>query len=158
MSNPMPLLDLRLATTTDQPFLDQLYRSTREDLLLLGDTPAIEGLITLQQQVQDKGYRSQFPDARHLLLWQNGQPVARLVIDETLDRLHIVDLTVLATERSQGYGTILLRWAQAQASAAGIALELNVRRFNQGAQRLYLKLGFQRIGGDEVSDHMRWQG
>lgn len=157
MPDRHPSLDLREATPADQPFLNALYRSVRDDLTCLGDNPAIDALIAMQQQIHDNGHRTHYPNARHLLLRRENGGIARLVIDANEQRLHIVDITVLASERSQGAGTALLQWAQQQATAAGVPLELSVQRHNLRAQRLYQALGFVTFASDELSDQMRWQ-
>lgn len=153
---PLPL-NVREAKNSDQPFLDRLYRSSRDDLTRLGDSPAIDALISMQQMTQTRGQRNLFPNARHWLLWYEGEPVARMVLDETPQRLHIVDFTVLGELRGQGLGSALLQWAKQQANSARLPLELNVQRHNSGAQRLYHAHGFVRVAGDEVSDNLRWQ-
>ena len=157
MPDPFCTLDLREATPADQSFLNALYRSARDDLACLGDGPAIDALIAMQQQIHDYGHRAHYPDARHLLLWRDNSGIARLVIDANEQRLHIVDITVLASERSQGAGTTLLQWAQQQAAIAGVPLELSVQRHNLRAKRLYLVLGFVNFASDDLSDQMRWQ-
>lgn len=149
--------DLREVTPADQPFLDALYRSVRSDLTCLGDDPAIDALIAMQQQIHDSGHRSHYPGARHLLLWQDGQAIARLILDANNQRLHIVDISVLASHRSQGAGSALLGWAQQQAVIAKVPLELRVQFNNPGAQRLYRSMGFSRFASDEIAEHMRWQ-
>lgn len=151
------LLDLRPVTAADQPFLNRLYRSSRDDLSALGDDANLLALIELQQNIQEQGQRAHFPNAQPLLLWHHAHPVARLVLDSTPERVHIVDITVLAEQRGQGLGTALLQWAQHRAREASVALELNVQRHNIHAQRLYHSLGFQTVTASELSDHMRWQ-
>lgn len=157
MPAPYSPVDLRDATPADQPFLDALYRSVRDDLTCLGESPAIAALIAMQQQIHDHGHRTHFPNARHLLLCREGQAIARLVLDTNSQRLHIVDITVLSNERSQGAGSALLRWAQQQASTAGLPLELRVQRHNVRAQQLYTTLGFSTLTSDELCHLMRWK-
>lgn len=157
----MPLspdrLDLRPVTPADRPFLNRLYRSTREDLSALGSDASVLALIELQQSIQEQGQRAHFPNAQALLLWHHAHPVARLVLDSSPQRLHIVDITVLAQQRGQGLGSALVRWAQQAARDNGVALELNVQRHNGRAQALYRSLGFQTVTENETCDHMRWR-
>lgn len=150
-------LVLREATPTDQGFLERLYRSVREDLTQLGDDPAIMALITMQQKIHDAGQRSHYPEARHLLLWEDGEAIARAVLDTNAQRLYLVDITVLSSLQSQGIGTSILRWAQQQAEHARLPLELQVQRHNVRALRLYLALGFTEIASNEVSLYLRWE-
>lgn len=150
-------LDLREATDADLPVLAALYRATRDDLARLGDGPAVASLIAMQQRVHAEGLRRQFPGARQLLLHSGGRCVAQLVLDRRPQRLHLIDIAVLPEARGQGFGRALLRWTQAQAAAAGVPLELRVRRDNHPARLLYLELGFRAGAGDEVFEPMRWE-
>lgn len=147
---------LRPATSADQPFLDALYRSTRSDLLALGVGPAIDAVIAMQQKIHDSGQHAQFPQARHLLLEQDGHCVARVVLDHDVQRMHLVDIAVLPSAQRQGIASMLLRWMQQDAAAANLPLTLNVRKDNLAARNLYLKLGFMPHGGDAVFDRLHW--
>jgi len=147
---------LRPATSVDQAFLDALYRSTRTDLAALGASPAIDAVIAMQQQIHESGQRAHFPQARHLLLEQDGCCVARIVLDQDAERLHLVDMAVLPLARRKGIASLLLRWMQHSAAALDVLLTLNVRTSNQTARDIYLKLGFVVCGGDAVFEQMRW--
>jgi ribosomal protein S18 acetylase RimI-like enzyme len=151
-----PALDLRPATDADQPLLAALYRATREDLTRLGDGPAIDSLIAMQQRVHAEGQRRQHPCARQWLLHSDGRCVAQLVLDWRPHRLHLIDITVLPEARGQGVARALLRWVQRQAQIAGVPLDLQVRRDNHPARHLYLNLGFRAGAGDELFEPMRW--
>ena len=69
-----PALDLRPATDADQPQLASLYRATRDDLTRLGDSPAIDALIAMQQRVHADGLRRH--PARQLYLNLGFRPGA----------------------------------------------------------------------------------
>jgi ribosomal protein S18 acetylase RimI-like enzyme len=147
---------LRPVTTADQPFLDILYRSTRTDLAMLGAGPAIDAVIAMQQKIHDSGQRTHFPQARHLLLQQDGCCVARIVLDRDAHRLHLVDIAVLPSAQRQGIASGLLRWMQQEAASENLPLTLNVRKDNHVARHMYIKLGFIPCDGDTVFDRMRW--
>ena len=151
-----PALDLRPATDADQPQLASLYCATRDDLTRLGDSPAIDALIAMQQRVHAEGLRRAYPCARKWLLHDNGRCVAQLVLDWRPHRLHLIDIAVLPEVRGQGLGRALLRWVQQQAQSAGVPLDLQVRRDNLPARHLYLNLGFRPGAGDELFEPMRW--
>nr|WP_315217033.1 GNAT family N-acetyltransferase [uncultured Duganella sp.] len=155
-AGPAPGLDLRPATDADQPLLAALYRATRDDLTRLGDGPAIDSLIAMQQRVHAEGQRRQYPCARQWLLHRDGRCVAQLVLDWRPHRLHLIDIAVLPEARGQGVARALLRWVQQQAQIAGVPLDLQVRRDNHPARHLYLDLGFRAGAGDELFEPMRW--
>ncbi len=157
MHDTSEYLDWRDATPADQDFLNVLYRGTRDDLTQLGDDATIAALISMQQKIHHDGQCNQYPDARHLLLWQEGKAVARMVLDANAQRFYLVDITVLSGARNAGIGSTMLKWAQRQAAATGLPLELQVHGYNVRAYNLYLALGFVDIASNEVSRYMRWQ-
>lgn len=64
-----------------------------------------------------------------------------------VDEVHLLNLTVAPDHQRQGLGALLLEaladWARGQAAQW---LWLEVRASNEGAQRLYLRQGFRRVG------------
>jgi ribosomal protein S18 acetylase RimI-like enzyme len=52
----------------------------------------------------------------------------------------------------------VLRQTLERAEKAGKPARLHVNAANAGAIRLYERLGFRRIGGDEVNYLMEWRG
>jgi ribosomal-protein-alanine N-acetyltransferase len=60
---------------------------------------------------------------------------------------HLLNLSIAAGKQRAGYGTLLLREAAALARARGArSLFLEVRPSNRGAQALYTRFGFRKIG------------
>lgn len=153
---PAPLL-LRAIGDADHAFLSELYASTRDDLAGMPAAPAfVAQLIAMQQQMQGQGYRIAFPEAGYAIVERSGQPIGRLVTDAGRDRLHLVDLALLPHARAQGHGSAILRALQSAAAARGLALTLSVLHANQGAARLYARLGFETVDSDQVQLRMRW--
>lgn len=148
----------RPAGADDDAFLKTLYASTRADLAPLAANPVVFGpLIDMQWRAQRAAYRAGWPDALDLIVEDDQGAAGRLLVDMAARQWRLVDIALLPRARSRGYGSALLRALQDGAQAAGAALVLNVRRDNLGAQRLYASLGFAPIGGDAVTEQMRWQ-
>ncbi|HZM37407.1 MAG TPA: ribosomal protein S18-alanine N-acetyltransferase [Burkholderiales bacterium] len=60
---------------------------------------------------------------------------------------HLLNLSVAAAHQRRGYGAILLREAMGLARSLGThRLFLEVRPSNRGAQTLYSRFGFQKVG------------
>jgi ribosomal protein S18 acetylase RimI-like enzyme len=141
----------------DAAFLARLYASTRMDLhSATADPVFVASLIAMQQRFQAAGYRNDFPGASYLLLEHQGLPCGRIVVDAGPLALRLVDIALLAEVRGQGLGSHILRALQACAAWSGLSLTLAVHHSNPRARRLYLALGFQSNGRNEVSEQMMW--
>ena len=141
----------------DAAFLEQLYASTRHDLLHLPvPREVIDGITRHQQQLQTTGYRSAYPDAQFLLLEQLGAPVGRLVLHEAGGELRVVDIAITPAARRRGHARAVLRSLQERAARESAALTLQVHKDNPNARGLYASLGFVVTAEDEVSEQLRW--
>lgn len=148
---------LRLQHEEDEAFAAVLYGATRDDLRQMPAEPAfIEQLIAMQRRMQSHGYRQSFPQAAYLVLQQDNISIGRLVIERRDAVLHLVDIAVLPEARGQGAASIVLRSLQALTEAQQLAIHLSVNRNNGGARKLYLRLGFQVQGENEVQEHLVW--
>ena len=69
------------------------------------------------------------------------------VLMDAAGEIHLLNLSVARGEQGRGHGTRMLQFLMAEARAAGASrMILEVRPSNDGAQRLYGRFGFQRIG------------
>ena len=72
---------------------------------------------------------------------------------------HIITLDVLSRFRRQGIGTSLMRAAEERLAGQGAeTLRLETPEFSRGAQELYRKLGFRRVGFIERYYSNGWGG
>ena len=157
-SLPHPLA-LREAGEQDQHFLDALYATSREDLAPPGvDAAALMPLLKMQQQMQQAGFRNNFPNARHRILESAGQPIGRVVVDASPTDLRLVDIAILPQARRAGAARAVLLAMQSAARHQRLGVSLAVSKTNQAARALYLALGFQVIAQDELFEQMAWQG
>ena len=140
----------------DAAFLASLFRSTRPELLMLPDGLA-DILIAHQQQLQEIGYRSTFPQARALLIEADGRPAGKVVLDEQRGHVHVVDIAIEPAWRRQGVARVVLQRVLEQARHSGRDVVLSVAHDNTGARRLYDALGFQEESRDEVRACLRWR-
>jgi ribosomal protein S18 acetylase RimI-like enzyme len=151
---------LRPAGPQDEPLLHGLFAEDKAaQLTAAGMAEAlVHGLIEMQYRGRAMSYAVLYPQAQDLiLLGADGAPAGRLLLDRNRERWRIVDLAVGAAQRGQGMGTQVLRLCQQQAAAVGARLELQVAAGNP-ARRLYVRLGFQVCGGDDVTVEMSWYG
>lgn len=153
---PAPLL-VRAVSADDDVFLSELYASTRADLAAMTADPAfVAQLIGMQQQMQSQGYRVAFPHADYGIVERDGQAIGRLVTEANQVGLHLVDLAFVPSARAAGNGSAVLRALQAAAAARGLPLTLSVSHANDGAARLYARLGFQTVASDHLQQRLRW--
>lgn len=149
---------LRPQRPEDEPFLRQVYASTREEELNATgwDAATRTTFLALQFKAMSQGYRSMFPAAEFSIIQRGGQPIGRMVIDRTGGEIRVVDVALLPEHRRQGTGTHLMRRVCAQAAAAGKPVRLCVLR-NSPAVRWYERLGFARIKQTGFYDEMEWR-
>lgn len=157
MNSDDPLLHIRPETAQDADFLARLYRSTRDDLLLLGlPEPMLANMMAMQFHAQQSGYRKQYPDAAYDIIEKNGEPAGCLITHRGGDAIRLIYIALLPHERNQGHGSRLIRALQAEATGANKSLMLSVSAQNMQAQHLYASSGFQVESNDGVYLEMSW--
>ena len=148
---------LRPGEAGDEPFLYQVYASTRtEELQATNWSDAQkEAFLRMQFNAQHRYYHEMYPDASYeVILWKN-QPAGRLYVDRREKEIAVIDISLLPEFRGLGIGGLLLREVKSEAVAAGKPVRIYVERFNR-AQELYRRLGFRTIGDTGVYYHMEW--
>ncbi len=150
-------LSKRAVTIDDEPFLRQLYASTRAEEIALWNWPApqAELFLRMQYDAQSRSYAYCYPGAEHSLLLAGDRPAGRIMVERTATVLHLVDISLLPEFRGLGSGTLLLRELIDECKALGGKIFLHVLSGNP-ARRLYLRLGFRQVGGDALYDEMEW--
>jgi len=143
------LISLRPSTSQDEPFLRQLYESTREDLLLL-PAQIRPSLVDMQFKAQAIHYANTFPNLEEQIILLDESRVGRLITDEN-EELNLVDISMLPEFRARGIGTEVITRLQ----ALGKPITLTVRRENP-ARRLYARLGFVETASDQLHSYMKW--
>ena len=149
-------LQLRQSLASDADFLRALYRDVRSDEMAVTGWPldAIDAFCQSQFDFQSQHYRSYYAEAVHYLVERDGQPIGRLIVDDSVDALRVVDVSLLAAQRGQGLGSVLLRWLCDRADAQRQPLALSVEPQNR-ARNLYMRLGFVQLPGDGLYLNMR---
>lgn len=154
---PAMTITLRAVSEADEPFLFELYAGTRREELAPWNWPEaqVAAFLEMQFRAQRLSYADAFPGAEHNLVLEEGRPIGRLLVWRGPTAVHLVDLSLLPAARGRGTGSLLLRQLMQECAAAGMPLQLQVLTSNP-ARRLYLRLGFRRVGGDSMYDHMEW--
>jgi ribosomal-protein-alanine N-acetyltransferase len=82
-----------------------------------------------------------------VLLRVQGELLGYYMAMKGVDEMHLLNLTVAPAHQGQGLGACLLEALADRSRDLGAQwLWLEVRASNEGAQRLYLRQGFRRVG------------
>jgi ribosomal protein S18 acetylase RimI-like enzyme len=148
---PVPQVTLRAATADDEPFLVQVYCSSRADEMARVPWTEEERQAFLQFQFvsQNSYYRERFPDAAYEVILANGQPAGRLyTLRETAIR--ILDIAVLPEFRKRGIGSLLISRLVTEAEETTKAIQIYVEAFNPSLE-FFEKRGFSRTAEDGLN-------
>lgn len=151
-------ISLRAVQPDDEPFLYDVYASTRTEELALVDWSDEQKATFVRQQfeAQTRHYLEHYPTATLDLILVDDEPAGRLYVDRWPSEIRVVDIVLLPPYQRKGIGERLVREVQAEAADTGRPVTIHVERFNP-AQRLYTRLGF--VTADDTGPvHllMRW--
>jgi GNAT superfamily N-acetyltransferase len=145
------MLTLRPAEAGDEPFLYELYCSTRkEEMDAWGwDAPQRDAFLRLQYRAQQQHYKSHYADADDCIVSLDGRPVGHLIVARQAEEFRLVDIALLPEHRGAGIGTGLIEDVLAEAGREGKPARFYVLAGNP-ARRLYERLGFSEVESDGV--------
>jgi len=150
-------ISLRPAVPEDQAFLLRLYASTRAQEIAgfgLGREQQ-EEFLRMQYNAQRRWYETAFPQAEEQVVELEHAPIGRMIVWKAGDgTATLVDISLLAEHRGRGIGGGLIRDLMEQCQKANVPLRLQVLRTNPAA-RLYQRLGFHKVGEDELYFQMQ---
>jgi len=145
-------ITLRDALPDDDPFLYEVYASSREQELAL--VPWTEeqrkAFLLMQCNAQHSYYRAQYPDATHSIILRDDIRLGRLYVLRDKDAIRILDITILPEYRGAGVGTSLLQPLLEEADQSKRSVQIYVETFNP-SQRLFQRLGFKPIAEEGVN-------
>lgn len=149
----------RPVTGDDEPFLFDLYASTRAEELAMVDWGDAQKEQFLRQQfhAQQTHYQSYFPDGEHQIIMRDGRPLGRIYLEQTAEKIHLLDIALIPASRGQGIGGALMHALLEKAGAAGLPITLHVYRFDEPVYAWYQRLGFVTIGGSGLYYLMEWR-
>jgi ribosomal protein S18 acetylase RimI-like enzyme len=149
---------LRPASDADESLLRTLFATERRAQILAAglEQQVADQLLELQYCAQRQQYQAAFPAADSAVIEIDGVPSGRLLVERRPGEIHVVDIALLPGSRGHGIGAVLLRRLQDEATHAGRRLTLRVARDN-AARRLYDRLGFTELVGDDVYLVMVWE-
>lgn len=151
-------VELKPITKDDEPFLYEVYVSTRRKEIDSWGWSAeqIQHFLEMQWCAQQTSYRQQFPDASHCIILSDDKYVGRLLTENLPEHHHLIDISILPSFQGKGVGTFLITQLQQKAKEENKSMILQVFQTNP-ARALYERLGFQVMSADEIYLKMRWQ-
>lgn len=138
-----------------QPFIEELYRSTREEELIQTNwtEQQKQQFVLMQFMAQKADYERKFPDALQQIIHYKKKAAGRLYTSETENSIHIIDIALLPQYRNKGIGKFLLQQLIAKAKKQRKTISLQVIKTNP-AKNLYNRLGFVSIREDGLREYM----
>lgn len=154
----LPLgLGLRAQQLQDQAFAEALFATTRDYFYSMPIPKSqIDFLIKQQFQMQQASYAASFPSAQSFIVELFNKPIGKIIVNNTPESLHIVDIALMDDMRAKGFGSMILRALKQCASHDGRPLRLAVDQQNNRAKKLYLSLGFALIESSGTHDILLW--
>jgi GNAT superfamily N-acetyltransferase len=153
LQNEETNLSLREATPEDEPFLLDVYASTRlEELEGFGwSDEQKHAFIRMQFLARERVY----PRVDNRIIVLNGRPVGRMLVDRSDELILLRDIALLTEFRNAGIGSRLIQDLIKEAAVAGKPIQLHVVA-SSPAVRLYERLGFCRTGEESAYLEMKW--
>lgn len=153
MENESVNIHLREAMPADEPFLLEVYASTRDaELEGLGwDDNQKRVFIKMQFLARERSY----PRVDNRIILLDGLAVGRILVDRSGTAILLTDIALLKEYRNAGIGSRLIQDLMKEAAACGKPLQLHVLETSP-AVRLYERLGFSRSGVDAAYLEMTW--
>ena len=154
MENEDTDLSLREATPEDEPFLLEVYASTRlEELEGMGwSDDQKQVFIKMQFLARERCY----PRVDNRIILFEGRPIGRMQVDRGEEAILLRDIELLTEFRNRGLGSRLLKDLMNEATSAGKPIQLHVL-ISSPAVRFYERLGFVRTGDEAAYLEMKWQ-
>jgi ribosomal protein S18 acetylase RimI-like enzyme len=137
------MIALRPAEEKDDPFIMEVYRSTREEELKFTQwtEQQKQAFIRMQSTAQLAEYRSKYPGAAFRIITCKKKDAGRFYTWESEQEIRLIDITLLPAFRGKGIGSFLLNELVKKADKLQKKISLHVEPANPVMQ-LYLRLGF----------------
>lgn len=154
-----PHVELRPAAPEDYEFLLDVYASTREDELaqVPWDDATKRAFCRQQYDAQKTEYDERYPDADYDVILLDGQPAGRIWVGRDDEEIRLLDIAVLPWAQRRGVGTLLVTRLIEEARTSNKRLRHMVFVLNEGARRLYERLGFVVFEEAGAYLHMEWR-
>jgi len=149
---------LRPALSDDDPFLFEVYASSRgDDLTAMGwEAEPIRTFLETQYAAQQVFLKNDYPETNDNIIMLGSERIGRIVVLRSQQEIRLVDIALLPQYRNAGIGTHLVRKLLAEAAQLRIPFRLQLIRSNP-AVGLFEQLGLVRTGETGSHYQMEWR-
>jgi ribosomal protein S18 acetylase RimI-like enzyme len=119
------------------------------------DVPAPADWLAGAQERTRQDVQGEVPDSTIYVICSGAARAGRLRVVRERQRLFLAGIQILPQFRNAGLGTAVITTLLREARDRAQPLELTVDKANSDAERLYRRLGFERIGEDGDDHVMR---
>jgi len=149
---------LRPVQPDDEPFLFELYSSTRrEEIAALGwDSAQADMFLRLQFRGQQRHYQTQAFEVDYRIITFEGESIGQLIVIRSPREIRLADISLLPERRGGGIGASLIRDLFVEAREKKLPVTLHVEKTNRAAH-LYERLGFKTVGDTGTHLKMEWK-
>ena len=137
------MYQLRTATEADVPILYRIHRWTMFDY--------VNTIWGWEEEDQERRFQDYFRNAHIQVITVNSRDVGFLDVARSHNYIEVRNVELVPTMQGQGIGTAIMEDVITEAGRESLHVKLQVLKRNQGAKRLYQRLGF--IIWDETPTH-----
>lgn len=138
------------AQTDDEAWLEQLRRDVYQELFV-----ATWGGWDEARHVRHFAECWRLGHIR--IVTVDGVRVGMIQLFDTADAIEVGEIQIAPNHQNRGIGAALLRDTMARAGRARRAVRLSVGLKNDGALRLYERLGMRHVARTDTHNHLAWQ-
>jgi ribosomal protein S18 acetylase RimI-like enzyme len=151
-------IELRPAESDDDPFLFEVYTSSRgEDLAEMGlEAGAIRTFLETQYAAHQVFFQNDYPETDDSIIMRESERIGRMVVLRGEREIQLVDIALLTTYRNAGIGAYLVKQLLAEAERLDKVFRVQVMRISP-AVALFERLGLVRIGETGSHYQMEWR-
>jgi ribosomal protein S18 acetylase RimI-like enzyme len=152
-------ITLRPETEGDEPFLRRLAMAVMEAEPGVSGWPAAvrDRLLDMQYEARRRSRRTEFTGAVSRVIQADAVDAGWVVTASLPGEIRVVEIMVSPELRGRGVGTAVMNEVMAEAARLRRPVRLSVDHSNPDANLFYLKLGFERSGGDELRSSMEYK-
>ncbi|MGH3508670.1 MAG: GNAT family N-acetyltransferase [Nocardioidaceae bacterium] len=148
---------LRTIRDGDEALLYDVFASNWEaESAALPDQALVTHFLRIQYTAEKTRLATRYPRLERYIIMSDDEPVGRLFVQQSVDTITCVDVTLLPKYRCQGIGRMMLNDLTEMAADTGKVVTVRVPRRNCRAMSLYTRVGFRMATMDDTDVCFEW--